>query len=387
MEKQDYYAVLGVSKSADKREIKRAYRDLARKYHPDVNDSADAHEKFKAINQAYEVLSDEKKRQAYDQYGHAAFDQNAGFGGGGFGGQSAGYGFGGFSDPFEIFEQFFGGQSPFGFGGGSQTSRRRAQRGQDLAYQMRIDFVDAVKGVKKKIQIPAKVTCTLCHGTGLAKGAHKQTCSTCGGQGRVRQAQRTILGQIMTERVCPECQGEGELIKNPCPDCRGEGRVSQQKTLTINVPAGIADGAEIRYAGEGDAGFRGNANGDLYLQIAVKPHDTLVRKGADIYVTVPINFSQAALGDTLPVPVIDPEATHGVSEAKLKVPKGTQTGTEFRLRGKGMPKVRSGSRGDVYVTVKVQTPKRLSDQEKKLFEQLSTLDSGGQAGWFKKLFS
>ena len=372
--KRDYYEILGVTKSSTASEIKSAYRKLALKYHPDRNKEPDANEKFKEINQAYEVLSDTKKRQTYDQYGHAAFDQQSGFGGwnqqGAQGGSYRVYtdgDFGGFSVPFDIFEQFFGDTSPFGFRTSNSRSRRNPQtehgRGEDLRYTLEIRFEDAVKGSTQEISYKRFEKCETCHGSGAKKGTGSKTCPICHGSGQEQRMQQTIFGSFATTRVCNRCGGQGKIIENPCSNCRGTGRVKKSKSLTIKIPAGVNMGTEIRYTGDGDVGERGSINGDLYIAIRIKPHKYFVRRNNDIYLEIPLTFSQAALGDVVNVPTID-------GEVKLKVPAGTQTGTEFRLKNEGVPYLSSSTRGDQYIKVKVRTPQKLTRRQKEILEEL-----------------
>ena len=372
---RDYYEILGVSKSSTASEIKSAYRKLALKYHPDRNKESDANEKFKEINQAYEVLSDEKKRQTYDQFGHAAFDSASGYGGWNQG-QGSGSGsyrvysdsdFGGFSDPFDIFEQFFGDTSPFGFRSSSGRSRRTSQsehgRGDDLRYTLEITFEDAVKGSTQEISYKRFEKCETCHGSGSKKGTGTKTCSTCHGTGREQRVQQTIFGSFATTRVCSACDGQGKIIENPCSNCRGTGRVKKAKNLTIKIPAGVNMGTEIRYTGDGDIGEKGSINGNLYIGIRIKPHRYFTRHNNDIHLEIPLTFSQAALGDIIHIPTID-------GEVKLKIPAGTQTETEFRLKNHGVPYLSALSRGDQYVKVKIKTPQKLTRRQKELFEEL-----------------
>jgi molecular chaperone DnaJ len=363
MEKKDYYDILGVSKKATDAELKSAYRKKARAHHPDVDKSAGADGRFKEINEAYQVLSDPQKKEAYDRFGHAAFQ--SGTAGGAPGGFSYQYGpgvdvnfdFGGFQDPFDIFEQFFGVRSPFG-----RTARRRSSRaGEDLHYEIIIPFEQAAFGIEKKIELPRREACPECAGSGAEKGTKKTTCSTCRGNGRVQQATQSIFGNIVTARTCPACEGEGETVEKKCHKCKGSGRVKAINEQKIKIPAGVDDGDTIRFQGLGEAGERGGGYGDLYLSIRVLPHKEFKRRGYDIYYEQPISFSQAALGDAVEVSTLD-------GKVKLKIPEGTQTGTEFRLREKGIK--HDSSRGDQYVQVKVKTPTRISSRQKDALKEL-----------------
>ena len=356
---KDYYEQLGVSKSATEAEIKKAYRKLAIKYHPDKNqgDKA-AEEKFKEISQAYEVLSDPKKRSQYDQFGHAAFT-NTGRGGGS----------GGFHDPFDIFSQVFGGgagRSSGGggsifeelFGSGGRTRRGGPVDGADLRYDLEVDFEDAVFGADKKIKIPRMETCSTCKGSGCADGSSRQTCSRCGGSGQVALSQ----GFFSVRQTCPSCNGEGETITNPCRKCRGEGRVRAEKNLKIHIPPGIDTGSRLRVSGEGEGGIRGGSSGDLYVVMHVKPHEIFQRDGSDILCELPIDYPTAALGDIVQVPTI-------TGKAKMKIPPGTQNGTILRMKDKGMPSLRGGGRGDQHVRIFVEIPKNLNKKQKELLEK------------------
>jgi len=362
MAKHDYYEILGVSKAASADEIKSAYRKKARAHHPDVDKSTGAETRFKEINEAYQVLSDPQKREAYDRFGHAAF-QTGGAGGAPSGfsyqygpGVDVNFDFGGFSDPFDIFEQFFGVRSPFG------GARRRGPRtGADLQYEIIIPFERAAFGLEKKVELGRRETCPECAGSGAEKGTKKTTCPTCRGNGRVQQATQSIFGNIVTTRTCPSCRGEGETIEKKCQKCKGSGLVKAINEQKIRIPAGVDDGDTIRFRGLGEAGERGGGYGDLYLSIRVLPHKEFRRRGYDIYYEQPISFSQAALGHAVEVPTLD-------GRVKLKIPEGTQTGTEFRLREKGIK--HDSSRGDQYVRVKVVTPKHLSTKQKEALREL-----------------
>ncbi|OGY30437.1 MAG: molecular chaperone DnaJ [Candidatus Woykebacteria bacterium RIFCSPHIGHO2_12_FULL_45_10] len=363
--KKDYYEVLGVSKTASDTDIKKAYRSLARKAHPDVDKSAGAEERFKEINEAYQVLSDPQKKAAYDQFGHAAFSQGAPGGAPGGGGYTYSYGpgvnvdfdFGGFRDPFEIFEEFFGSSSPFG----SRRTRSGPRRGEDLAYELTIPFEQAAFGAEKKISIPRHEVCEHCKGTGAEPGSKTKTCPTCQGRGQVQRAANTIFGSLMTQQVCPECHGEGQTIEHKCRQCKGNGRIKSVKETTINIPAGVNDGGTVRFPALGEAGEKGSSYGDLYLTIRVAPHKEFKRDGYNIYCDKNISFAQAALGDEVEVTTLD-------GPVKLKIPEGTQTGTNFRIKEKGIK--HGSSRGDQFVHVTVITPKNLSSKQKEALKEL-----------------
>lgn len=360
-EKRDYYEVLGVSKDADAKEIKKAYRKLAMKYHPDKNpgDKA-AEEKFKEINEAYEVLSDEEKRSTYDRFGHDGLNGQAGFGGGqGFGGFGGSGGFGGFEDIFgDIFGSGFG-----GFGGSGGSSRRRGpRRGADIRQSVTIKFEEAAFGKKIKVKINRSEECDECHGSGAKPGTTKKTCPTCHGSGTVQSVQRTPFGNIASQRTCSTCDGEGEINESPCNKCHGKGSVRKTKTIEVDIPAGIDDGQMIKLSGQGEVGEKGGPRGDLYIVVNVQKHEIFTREGYDVYIEMPIRFTQAALGDKLEVPTLDGKVSYNL-------PEGTQTGTVFRLREKGIPKLRSNSRGDQYVKVIIDTPKKLNDEQKELLRK------------------
>ena len=358
-EKRDYYEVLGVGKDADAKEIKKAYRKLAMKYHPDKNPGdKDAEEKFKEINEAYEVLSDEEKRSTYDRFGHDGLNGQGGFGGGqGFGG-FGGSGFGGFED---IFGDIFG--SSFGGGFGSSSSRRRGpKRGADIRQSVTISFEDAAFGKKIKVKINRSEECEECHGSGARPGTSKKTCPTCHGSGTVQSVQRTPFGNIASQRTCSTCDGEGEINESPCNKCHGKGSVRKTKTIEVDIPAGIDDGQMIKLSGQGEVGEKGGPRGDLYIVVNVQKHEIFTREGYDVYIEMPIRFTQAALGDKLEVPTLDGKVSYNL-------PEGTQTGTVFRLREKGIPKLRSNSRGDQYVKVIIDTPKKLNDEQKELLRK------------------
>jgi len=367
--KRDYYEVLGVSKSATADEMKKAYRKLAMKYHPDRNpNDGEAEQAFREVNEAYEILKDDQKRAAYDQYGHAAFDQNGGAGG--FGGGFGGFGGGGFSD---IFEEIFGGG--FGSRGGAQAN----MRGADLRYNMSISLEEAFNGLKTTIDVPTTVSCEACNGTGGKDGSEPVTCSTCRGAGKVRAQQ----GFFTIERTCPTCHGQGQVIKDPCKVCSGSGRVEKSKTLQVSIPAGVEEDMRIRLAGEGEAGMRGAPSGDLYIFLSIKAHRIFQRDGADIYCTVPIPMTTATLGGSVEVPVIDG------GRVDIEIPKGTQTGAQFRQRGLGMSVLRSKSRGDMFVRAVVETPVNLTKRQEELLkefaEESGETHSPESTSFFKKV--
>jgi molecular chaperone DnaJ len=371
MAKADFYQTLGVSRDADDKALKSAYRKLAMKYHPDKNPGdATAEAKFKEANEAYETLKDPQKRAAYDRFGHAAFE-NGGMGGGNpFGGAGAG----GFSD---IFDDIFG--EMMGGGGRARRSSGGRERGADLRYNLEITLEEAFTGKTAQIRVPSSATCETCSGSGAKPGTDPVTCSTCSGSGRVRAAQ----GFFSIERTCPACNGRGQVISDPCPDCSGQGRVTQERSLSVNIPAGIEDGTRIRLAGEGEAGFRGGPTGDLYIFISVKPHEYFQRDGADLYCKIPLSMTTAALGGQFEVGTLDG------GQARVKVPEGTQTGRQFRLRGKGMPVLRRSDMGDLYIQIAVETPQNLSKRQRELlqeFEEISAKENSPQsAGFFSRM--
>ncbi len=350
MSKRDYYEVLGVPRDADENTIKGAYRKLARQYHPDVNKSEDAEDRFKEINEAYEVLSDADKRAAYDRFGHAA--AQGGFGGG------AGSGFGGFPGGFgDIFEEFFGGF------GGAQTAQRGPARGNDLRYDMEITFQEAVFGAEKEIEVPRQEICPQCQGSGAEPGTKPIRCPQCNGTGEVRRAQQTILGQFVSVTTCPRCNGEREIATTPCTHCRGQKRVRVTRKMAVSIPAGVDDGMRIRLAGEGEPGERGGPPGSLFVVLRVQPHKVFQRQDNDILLELPVNIVQAALGAEVEVPTID-------GPSKLTIPAGTQHGAVFRLRGKGVPILRSSRRGDQLVSVRVVVPEKLNEKQRKALKDL-----------------
>lgn len=353
MSKRDYYEVLGVSKTATQDELKKAYRKLARKYHPDLNkDNEEAAEKFKECNEAYSVLSDDQKRAQYDQFGHAAFENGGMGGGGGFGGAGGFGGFGG-SGMEDIFDMFFGGQG----GRGGSRAKSGPQRGADLRFDLEITFEEAAFGLEKEINLYRDETCDHCHGEGAEPGSKVESCPECNGTGYVRFTQNTMFGQMVNERPCSRCKGEGKIISEPCKECRGKGTVKRNKKLKVKIPAGVDNGSRLRVSGEGEAGAKGGPSGDLYVYLYVKPHKFFERDGTTVLCEVPINIVQATLGADIKVPTLDGQVT-------MKVPEGTQPGKVLRLKGKGIPSLRGGSRGDQLVRIKVVVPTKLSDKQK-----------------------
>jgi molecular chaperone DnaJ len=367
MSKRDYYEVLGVSRTCTEVEMKSAFRKLAMQYHPDRNPGDhEAEIKFKEINEAYQTLSDGQKRAAYDRYGHAAF-ANGGGGGPGFGND--------FSDFMsDIFENFFG--ETRGRGGRSSGGR---ERGADMRYNLEINLDEAFHGKTAELKIPTSVTCEVCAGSGAKAGSQPKPCPTCGGAGRVRATQ----GFFSIERTCPNCHGRGEVIDDPCPNCGGAGRITKERTLSVNIPAGVEDGTRIRLAGEGEAGLRGGPAGDLYIFLSIKPHPFYQRDGADLFCRVPISMVTAALGGEFGVPTLSG------SDAQVKVPEGTQSGKQFRLRGKGMPVLRSRDVGDLYIQVVVETPQKLSKRQREILmefdQECSKENHPESAGFFSRV--
>ncbi|MBR3805901.1 MAG: molecular chaperone DnaJ [Clostridia bacterium] len=375
--KRDYYEVLGVQKSAGEDEIKKAYRSLAKKYHPDMNPGdKDAEVKFKEVNEAYAVLSDSEKRSKYDQFGHAAFDPSAGGGFGGFGGFS-----GGDFDFGDIFSSFFGG----GGGGSSRSRQNMPIDGDDIGARVTISFDEAAFGTKKEINFARVENCPDCGGKGAKNESDIETCSECRGTGRVMVKQQTILGYMQTQRTCQTCRGAGKIIKKPCSNCNGKGRVKINKKLEVNIPAGIDDRQNIVLRGQGSAGVRGGVNGDLIIEVRVKEDKIFERSGNNIYCEVPISFAEAALGADIDVPVL------GGGTEKYKIPEGTQSGTSFTLRGKGIADINTKRPGDLIITVAVETPRNLNSEQKKLLSDFAAaLGEGNGAkkeSFFKKLFN
>lgn len=350
--KRDYYEVLGIEKSADQDTIKKAYRTLAKKYHPDINKEPDAVEKFKEVQEAYEILSDESKKSLYDRYGHAGVDPQAA---GGFGG-AGGFNFSDF-DVGDIFSSFFGGRNAGG------TRRNSPMQGDDKYLQMEISFLDAAFGVKKVISLTVDEKCPDCSGTGAKGGNDYETCSQCHGTGTVRSQQRTMFGVFESTSTCPKCHGTGKSIKNKCESCHGEGYIRKKVNVDVNVPAGINSGQQLRIAGKGERGINGGSNGDLYIEIIVAPHKHFTRKGNDIYVTIPISYVDATLGCKLDVPTI-----HG--DVTIDVPAGIQNAQQLRIKGKGIKDLRSNSLGDEYVILDIKVPTKLSKEEKELYTKL-----------------
>ncbi|MBV0913568.1 molecular chaperone DnaJ [Anianabacter salinae] len=375
MAKRDYYDVLGVARGASADEIKKAYRTKAKELHPDRNsDNPNAENQFKEANEAYDVLKDPEKKAAYDRFGHAAFEggggRPGGYGGGGAGGPDFASAF---SDVFDdLFGDFMGGRQ----GGG----RQRATRGSDLRYNMRVSLEDAFEGIQKTINVPTSVACSVCSGTGAEGGSEPQTCPTCSGMGKVRAQQ----GFFTVERTCPTCSGIGQIIKNPCSACGGAGRTEKNRSLSVNVPPGVETGTRIRLGGEGEAGLRGGPSGDLYIFIEVEPHALFERDGAELHCRVPVSMAKAALGGDIEVPTIDG------GRSRVKIPPGSQSGRQMRLRGKGMPHLRGGQHGDMFIEMAVETPVNLTARQKELleeFEKLSKDNNPESSSFFSKVKS
>ncbi|MGM5483628.1 MAG: molecular chaperone DnaJ [Nanobdellota archaeon] len=348
----DYYEILGVSKDASKDEIRKAYKKLAKKHHPDLNKDGGSEDKFKKVNEAFSVLSDDQKRAQYDQFGKAGAESQGSYGGQGFGGGFEGFDFGDF-DPFsDIFDSFFGGR----------TRRRRARKGADLQTDIEITLEEAFKGVKKIITLEKDEVCPDCRGSGAENSSDIETCRVCGGSGQVSRQQRTPFGIFQATSICNECGGSGEVIKNRCHKCSGKGKVKGKKDLEVRIPAGVESGNQLRISGEGEPGERGAPPGDVYVRIFVKEHKIFERQNDDIYINLPLSFSDAVLGISADVPTLS-------GKAKLKILEGTQPGTLFRMKGKGMPHVHGGGSGDQFVKVKVEVPKKLNNKQKKLLKQ------------------
>ena len=372
MAKRDFYEVLGVGKGASADEIKKAYRKRAKEFHPDRNaDNPDAESKFKEANEAYEILKDAEKKAAYDRYGHAAFEGGMG-GGGGRGGHP---GNGDFASAFsDVFDDLFGDFMGGGRGGG----RQRAARGSDLRYNLRVSLEEAYSGLQKTIQVPTTVSCGSCSGTGAEGGAEPSTCPTCQGMGKVRAQQ----GFFTVERTCPTCSGLGKIIQNPCKSCNGAGRVEKDRSLSVNIPSGVETGTRIRLAGEGEAGMRGGPTGDLYIFIDVAKHDLFERDGVNLFCRVPVSMTSAALGGDIEVPTIDG------GRSRVKIPAGSQSGRQMRLRQKGMPALRGAGQGDMFIEIAVETPVNLTSRQKELlreFEKESAENNPENDSFFKSV--
>ena len=366
-DKRDYYEVLGLAKGASDDDIKKSYRKLAKQYHPDLHPGdKECEEKFKEASEAYEVLSDPDKKAKYDQFGHAAFDPSSGFGGGG----AYGGGFGGFDDLGDILGSIFGGGFG-GFGGGSSGRRNAPQRGENLRVNMSISFEEAAFGCTKEITVPRIEDCDDCSGTGCAKGTAPETCQNCGGTGSVRVQQRTPFGVMASTSPCSACGGTGKIIKEPCPTCSGKGKIRKTRKISVNIPAGIDDGQTISLRGQGHAGLNGGPKGDLLITVSVKAHPLFERDGSSVLFEMPISFVQATLGAEVEVPTLD-------GKVKYTIPEGTQTGSVFRLRGKGIPYLNGSSRGDQYVTVYIVTPKGLNKEQKELLRQFGEATGEGE---------
>ena len=376
MSKRDYYDVLGVSKGASADEIKKGYRKKAKELHPDRNaDNPDAEAQFKEANEAYEVLKDPEKKAAYDRFGHAAFEGGMGGGGGPRPGGGGFHGQGDFASAFsDVFDDLFG-----DFMGGRQGGgRQRAARGADLRYNLRVTLEEAYSGLQKTINVPTSIACGECSGTGAEGGAEPTTCPTCSGMGKVRAQQ----GFFTVERTCPTCSGLGQIIKNPCKVCHGQGRVERDRSLSVNIPAGVETGTRIRLAGEGEAGMRGGPSGDLYIFVEVRPHELFQREGNNLYCRVPVSMSTAALGGDIEVPTIDG------GRSRVKIPEGSQSGRQMRLRGKGMPALRGPGHGDMFIELAVETPVNLTSRQKELlreFEELSEENNPESKSFFSSV--
>jgi len=379
MAKRDFYEILGVGRNADEKELKAAYRKLAKQLHPDANPGdKTAEHKFKEISEAYDVLRDSQKKAAYDRFGHQAFeagmDGGRGSGGAGFGPEFT-------SSMSDIFEDLFGvsmgGQRGRGQGGGRGRGPSGAARGADLRYNMEISLTEAFSGKTAQIRVPSSITCETCSGSGAKPGSQPKTCSTCNGVGAVRSQS----GFFTVERTCPTCQGRGQVISDPCNACCGQGRVTKERTLSVNIPLGVEDGTRIRLASEGEAGLRGGPPGDLYIFLSVKPHEFFQRDGADLFCKVPVSMTTAAMGGEIEVPTIDGK------KARVTVPEGSQTGKQFRLKAKGMPVLRSSQPGDMYIQVSVETPVNLTRRQRELlreFEKDARNNSPESEGFFAK---
>ena len=377
-DKRDYYEVLGVKKGASEDEIKKAYRKVAKQYHPDLHPGdKEAEAKFKEAGEAYEVLSNPEKKQRYDQFGHAGVDPNFGAGGGGFGG-----GFSDFGDLGDIFGSFFGG----GFGGGQQRRRNGPRKGSDISETVLLSFEEAAFGVKKNLKIYKIDPCDECGGKGCKNDSDKVTCPTCNGSGEIKNITNSIFGQMVNVTTCNHCQGSGQIIKNPCTKCRGKGMVKRAVNVDVDIPAGIDNGETVRYRGMGNAGVKGGPSGDLLVTVRIKKHDVFVRSGNDVYCSIPVTFVQATLGADITIPVLDAEKKYTLGSMEFSVPEGTQPGTEFRLRGKGIPGVRNGVRGDMIVTINVEIPKNLSKVQKEALEAFAKVSNDNNYKQNKNFF-
>jgi len=365
--KRDYYDILGVARTAEENELRRAFRKLARDYHPDVSKADDAEQRFKEVNEAYEVLSDPQKRRVYDQFGHAGVS-------GQFNGADDPAGYGAFNDIFEQFGSFFG--------GAATGARRGPQRGADLRYDLSITFEEAAFGVEKSLDIPRSETCETCRGSGAEPNTEAVRCPQCNGSGEVRRVQQSVFGQFVNVTACSRCGGEGKIISHPCKTCHGEGRTRTTRSLKVKVPAGVDNGQQIRLSGEGESGPKGGPPGNLYVVLEVKAHRYFKRDGSDVYYELPISFPQAALGDTVEVPTLD-------GADKVQIQPGVQTGKQIRLRDKGIPHLRGMGRGDQYVVLKVKTPGALSARERELYEELAHIaekeGERGERGFFDRV--
>ncbi len=374
MSKRDYYDILGVAKGATAEEIKKGFRKKAKELHPDRNkDNPDAEAQFKEANEAYDVLKDPEKKAAYDRFGHAAFEN--GTGGGQRGGHGQGFGGGDFSSAFsDVFDDLFG-----DFMGGQRggAGRQRASRGADLRYNLRVSLEDAFSGLHKTIKVPTSVSCNSCEGTGAEGGVEPTTCPTCSGMGKVRAQQ----GFFTVERTCPTCSGLGQIIKNPCKVCHGHGRVEKDRSLSVNIPAGVETGTRIRLAGEGEAGLRGGPPGDLYIFVEVTPHALFERDGNNLYCRVPVSMAKAALGGSIEVPTIDG------GRGRVQIPEGSQSGRQMRLRGKGMPALRGGATGDMFIELAVETPVNLTARQKELLREFEDISEDATNPESRSFFS
>ena len=375
-DKKDYYEVLGVDKSASEDEIKKAYRKMAKKYHPDLHPGdSEAEKNFKEVNEAYEILSDPTKKSRYDQFGHAGVDPNFGAGGGGASGFG---GFGDFGDLGDLFGSFFGG----GFGGGRTQNPNAPRRGADTSTTVNLSFEEAAKGCKKTIKVTRIENCTDCNGSGAAPGTSPKTCPNCHGTGHINVTQRTPFGAMQSTRVCDTCRGTGKIIDNPCKTCAGKGKVRRTKEQTIDIPAGVDDGQYVNIRGGGDMGSNGGPAGDLHVNISVRPHPIFERSGFDVFCEIPITYSQAVLGSKIVVPTLD-------GKVEFTIPAGTQNGDRFKLKGKGIQRLNYGGRGDQYVEVNIEVPKNLSKKQqdllKKFDEELSDSNYKKRKSFFEKL--